>query len=399
MQRRDFLTSAAAGMTLFPVAGRSLLAAEPAKKWRVGIIGHTGRGNYGHGLDTVWLSVPETEIVAIADADPAGLEVEKKKLKTSAETYADYKAMLQSARPELVAIGPRQVDQHLDMALAAIEAGARGLYMEKPFVRSPAEADQIAAACKKTGTKIAVAHRNRYHPTLVVVDKFLQEGGLGNVLEIRGRGKCDRRGGGEDLWVLGTHVLNLVAYLGGGLTSCSAILKQDGELVAKKHVKEGNEGLGPLAGNEVHARFETQRGPIAYFDSKADDGAKGRGFGLQVIGTEGIIDIKIDQHPLAQICRGNPFDVSVKDRKWLPISTAGVDVPEPRTDLKELVDRHVGPVRDLIDAVQNDREPLCGLIEATQTVEFVCATFESHRQGGARVALPLVERRNPLSLL
>ncbi|MGC3970791.1 MAG: hypothetical protein QM775_26690 [Pirellulales bacterium] len=74
-------------------------------------------------------------------------------------------------------------------------------------------------------------------------------------------------------------------------------------------------------------------------------------------------------------------------------------MPEPRTDLKDHVDRHVGAVRDLIDAIQNDREPLCGLVEATQTVEFVCAVFESHRQGGARVELPLVERRNPLSLL
>ena len=34
----------------------------------MGVIGHTGRGNYGHGLDTVWQKLPDTEIEAVADA-------------------------------------------------------------------------------------------------------------------------------------------------------------------------------------------------------------------------------------------------------------------------------------------------------------------------------------------
>ena len=37
--------------------------------YRVGVIGHTGRGNYGHGLDVVRNSLPGCEIVAVADAD------------------------------------------------------------------------------------------------------------------------------------------------------------------------------------------------------------------------------------------------------------------------------------------------------------------------------------------
>ena len=41
-----------------------------ARKYRVGVIGHTGRGNYGHGLDTVWGHLPGCELVAVADAIP-----------------------------------------------------------------------------------------------------------------------------------------------------------------------------------------------------------------------------------------------------------------------------------------------------------------------------------------
>ncbi|MEC9352083.1 MAG: hypothetical protein VYD81_02105 [Planctomycetota bacterium] len=44
------------------------------KKYRVAIIGRTGKGNYGHGLDTVWKEIKQAEIVAIADESPAGLK-------------------------------------------------------------------------------------------------------------------------------------------------------------------------------------------------------------------------------------------------------------------------------------------------------------------------------------
>jgi hypothetical protein len=58
----------------------------------VAIIGHTGRGNYGHGLDKVWLMLPEIEIVGVADADEKGLAVAQGRLKTKG--FTDYRRML-----------------------------------------------------------------------------------------------------------------------------------------------------------------------------------------------------------------------------------------------------------------------------------------------------------------
>ena len=42
------------------------------KTYRVGIIGRTAKGNYGHGLDTVWAGIPIVEVVAVADEDEKG---------------------------------------------------------------------------------------------------------------------------------------------------------------------------------------------------------------------------------------------------------------------------------------------------------------------------------------
>ena len=243
MKRRHFLSATAA-------AG-GLAFADSIKTRRVGIIGHTGRGNFGHGLDNVWLRIPGAEIVGVADPDEDGLKKELEKLKVAPGTgFADYRKMLAETNPEFVSVCPRHADQHRDMCLAAIESGVRGIYVEKPFLRTPAECDEVIAAAEKAGAKIAVAHRNRYHPVLQVIDAFIEEGGLGKVLEIRGRGKGDRRGGGEDLWVLGTHVLNVVNYFGGEPETCSAVMLKDGKRVTKEdEIAEGSEGLGALTRN------------------------------------------------------------------------------------------------------------------------------------------------------
>jgi len=96
---------------------------------------------------------------------------------------------------------------------------------------------------------------------------------------------------------------------------------------------------------------------------------------------------------------GNPFNPTEKPRPWLPITSAGVDKPEPVPGAIATVHNHVMAVRDLIDAVENDREPVCNLREGMTTVEMCCAVFESHRRGGAEVAFPLEERGNALRKL
>ncbi|TWT95647.1 Gfo/Idh/MocA family protein [Neorhodopirellula pilleata] len=391
MDRRQLIVTAsgiiASGLATGGVKAEPQLPSDEAPL-KVAIIGSTGRGDYGHGLDTVWQRLKQTTIVAVADDNSRGLSRELTKLNLpSTAGHVDYREMLSRVRPDIVSVCPRHVDQHRDMILAAIEAGAQGVYVEKPFVRSPAEAEQVLAACREHRSRVAVAHRNRYHPTLKVIADLLSQGRIGRLLEIRGRGKGDRRGGGEDLWVLGSHVLNMMTFLGGPPKSCSAVMMQDGRPVVASDFREGAEGLGPLAGNQLHARFVLDDGVIGYFDSVANDGTQNEGFGLRLIGSEGTIAIYADRNPLAFLQPGNPFAAADPPQKWLPITSGGVDVPEPDPDLIHRVMHHDVAAADLIDAIRENREPLCNATEAALTVEMICGVFESHRQGGKSVAL------------
>ncbi|QDS87570.1 putative oxidoreductase YvaA [Rosistilla ulvae] len=392
LTRRSFFLSSTSAL-----AATSLASAAPTKR-RVAVIGHTGRGDFGHGLDTVWHQIPETEIVAVADANPAGLARQLTKLKID-RGFGDYTKMLDQVQPEFVAICSRHADQHHAMALAAIEAGARGLYIEKPICRTPEEADAMLAACERRGATIAVAHRNRYHPALPQIDRLIADGRIGNLLELRGRGKGDRRGGAEDLWVLGSHVLNLVDYFTGPPKTCSAVMMQGDRRVTAADVVSGAEGLGPLAGDALHARYETTAGPIAYYDSVALDGTAGTAFCLQLIGSRGTITIHMDGRPFAYLCEGSPFRPPKEPRRWVPISSGGAGVAEPDPESVADATHHRTAVRDLIEAVDQNRRPLCDMQNAATTVEMICGVFESHRQGSAAVELPLANRGNALAKL
>ncbi|CAN5148747.1 Gfo/Idh/MocA family oxidoreductase [soil metagenome] len=394
MNRRDF-----ARTTLLASAMPGLVRAQDSGEIvSVGVIGHTGRGEFGHGVDTLWVRHPETVVVAVADAGPGGLAKAGERLGLADDgRFADYRAMLTTASPDIVAVCPRHLDQHAEMLLAAIASGARGIYVEKPFVRTPAEADAVLAAAEAQGTKIAIAHRNRYHPVLPTIAGLVADGTLGNLLEIRGRGKGDRRGGAEDLWVLGSHVLNLMAYFGGAATACSAELLQEGKRVTAADVHDGPEGLGPIAGNAVHARYPMGDGLVGYFDSLANDGTGGAGFGLQLVGSEGLINFQCDQNPLAYHVPGNPFAQTKAARPWVPISTAGIGRPEPRPDDVAAVYHHDAAARDLIAAIRDDRAPLCDAAQGAATVEMICAAFASHRHDSCSVRLPLENRGNALA--
>lgn len=382
MNRRRILASLPA------VFAAHSLAASSGKKLRVAVIGHTGRGNYGHGLDTMWLKIPAVEIVAVADADAAGLAGALQKLGVT-QGFADYRHMLSEVKPDIVAIGPRHVDQHRDMLLTAIKFGAKGIYIEKPFVRSPAEADEVIAAAEKAGVKIAIAHRNRYHPALAMAAKLIADGAIGRVLEMRGRGKEDPRGGSLDMWVLGSHVMGVALALGGTPRACTAGVFQGGKPLTKAAVKEGDEGIGLLAGDEVHARFEMANGVPFFFDSIKDARLKKpayddpASFGLQVFGNAGVIDFRMDQEPFA----------------WIQTGSAARQPLLADKDIAKKVSSHEIPGLDLIDAIQNNRAPLCDAAHGREITEMISAVFESHRLNGQRVTFPLQTRQNPLTLL
>lgn len=393
IKRRHFLAGTSALL-----AASSLRSAEPSSgTYRVAVIGYTGHGNYGHGLDRVWQELPETRVVAVSDADPRGLASAVNRL-GDVKGFADYRAMLNEIKPDLVAVAPRWLDQHRDMVVAAAEVGTRGIYLEKPMCRSLAEADEMVAACEKNGTKLAIAFQTRYSQKLPVVENLIADGTLGDLLEIRARGKEDRRGGGEDLWVLGTHMFNLMHHFAGQPQWCSASVYQDGHPVTKADVHDGAEGIGPLAGDSVHAMYRLESGVTGYFDSTRNGGGSPTRFGLQIFGTKGIVQMFNTGHiPDVYFLPDSSWSPGRSGVEWIPVTSAGIGKPEPLPNAG-LHGGNILAVRDLINSIEEDRQPLTSIYAARTATEMIVAVFESHRLA-KRVDFPLANRQNPLTML
>ncbi len=163
--RRRFLQQAGIGvasLAAIPFAQAGEPNGKTKSSYRVAIIGRGERGDYGHGLDKVWQAIPEAEVVAVADEHEESRAAVAKRLAVT-QTYADYRRMLEMAKPDIVTVAPRWPDCHRDMVVASAEAGCH-IFMEKPFCRTLAEADEMVAACEQHNVKLAIAHQTRVQP-------------------------------------------------------------------------------------------------------------------------------------------------------------------------------------------------------------------------------------------
>src|SRR2546421_5676286 len=144
-----------------------------AKMYRVAVIGRTGKGNYGHGLDVVWKAIENIEIVAVADDNDKGRAAAAQRL-GARNAYADYRQMLAKEQPHIVSVADRWLGQHRDMVVACAEAGA-SIFLEKPMARTLAEADEMIRACEMHHVKLAIAHQTRYSPRLERIREIIDE--------------------------------------------------------------------------------------------------------------------------------------------------------------------------------------------------------------------------------
>lgn len=373
------------------------------KKYKCAIIGRTGRGDYGHSLDKVFNGLDNVEVVAVADDNLAGLN-KTAEMTGALRQYLDYNEMLEKEKPDIVSIGPRIPDCHLDMAIASIEAGAH-IYIEKPFTYTLEEADNIIAAAEKNNKKVGVAHFFRLYEDLILLKELLNDGFIGDVLEMRAYGKEDNRVGGEDFIVLGVHHLDFMRYYFGDPQWCFASVTKDGRDITPEDVYIGScahISREPylVAGDTVRAQYSFENNIHCYWESiknkrsfnknRFTSGALPDKWGLDrwgfdIYGSRGIVS----QRAFGTAVFYSPsFYTSKKNLKW-------ENLPKPD---KFVIPEHIKkPIPNLIYAIENDTQPYSSGYDGRWTIEMVSSVYES-QINKKRIYYPLKNRKHPLEL-
>jgi predicted dehydrogenase len=238
---------------------------------------------------------------------------------------------------------------------------------------------------------------------LARIKDMIADGRIGDLMELRARGKEDSRAGAQDLMVLGTHLMDLMRFIAGDVRwcygRCSVVGKNAVSLAGKADIREGGEGMGPIAGDHIVAMYGFDRGIVGHFASQKCTRGKGEQdrFGLTILGTRGVIQLTTGSMPAAYYLADSSWFPGRSRANWQEITSAGIGKPEAMKD-GGLGQGNVWIVQDLMEAIEKDRQPKGSVYDGRAALEMIMAVYESHRVRGP-VDVPLRNRRQPLAMM
>lgn len=184
LNRRHFLSSAAAGTVATGMSPFILGQNKSGKKYRTALI---GSGWWGMNILRVALADGSCDIVALCDVDADELEVSADEVdgltgKLPA-TYSDYREMLEKEDLEIVIISTPD-HWHSLQSIACVEAGAH-VFVEKPTGHTVQESRAMVNAARAADRVVQVGLHRRIGPHHVSGMKFLKEGKAGDIGMVR----------------------------------------------------------------------------------------------------------------------------------------------------------------------------------------------------------------------
>ncbi|HIB86299.1 TPA: Gfo/Idh/MocA family oxidoreductase [Candidatus Poribacteria bacterium] len=353
------------------------------KTYRAGAIGHSGAGNFGHQIHLAYRGLDNVQFTSIADPDPDGREKAVQEA-GAMSSYADYNEMLVEEDLDIVSVCPRWVSEHLDMVLACLNNGCH-VYCEKPMTMTLADGDQIVQTAKAKNLKVAVAHQAVYLPRLHQLKQLIESGKIGEVEVVSATGTQDHRGGGEDMIVLGTHLFNMMRFFFGNVDWMSSHVTENGNEIIASSGRKANEPVGTIAGDCIRSYFAFKNGVSGYFQSKKDRAGGEQTYGMDIVGTEGIISLRGGASESLDFYPHRYFNPANQDQKWERL----------QLENNQLMEGNQLAAIDLIKAIENDKEPISSAADAVAALEMIHGTYVS-QLSGSRIYFPISDRSHPL---
>ena len=160
-----------------------------AEKTRIGILSFAHMHAYSYA--SALKSLPDAELVGIADANADRGRSIAGELGT---TFYASDGELLAQKLDGVIIASENVN-HRPLTEKAAAAGVRGILCEKPLATTVDDARAMIDACKSAGVSLATAFPCRFSPIFAEAKKLVADGGLGEILAIRGTNRGRNPGG------------------------------------------------------------------------------------------------------------------------------------------------------------------------------------------------------------
>ncbi len=284
--------------------------------------------------------------------------------------YTDYKEMIKRNDIDVVCICTPS-GTHADISME-VSRYKKHIVVEKPMDITLEQADRMINACNENNVKLSVISQHRFDDSTMFLKKAVEEGQLGKLIlgdaaikwyrsqeyydsgEWRGTWEID---GGGALMNQGIHTIDLLQYIMGGIESLTANIGTLGharinvEDVATVTIRFKNGALGTIVGTTC-----------------AYPGLSAR---LEIHGNEGTAIIDNDQLTY--------FHTKEKLVDQMKLNSVSKKTGGTSPEINYF--GHKKQIKDMIEAILNDREPLVNGEEGKKPLEIILAIYSSAKTG------------------
>ncbi len=320
------------------------------------------------------------EIVAICDTNAACMADKMCKFELGSNTgqYLDYQEMIETEKPDLVAICTES-GKHAAIALFCIEHGCNCI-IEKPIALSIADADKIIEAAVRYKVKVCACHQNRFNKAIQKIHEAITMNrfgkmyyGTAHIRWARDREYYDRaswRGTWEQdggaLMNQCIHDIDLLRWLMG-----DDIEEVIGITDRQKHDYIEAEDLGLALVRFRNGAYGVIEGTTNIYPKNLEET-------LYLFGEKGTVKAGGEAVNIIEEWRFSDYlddpDMVKKECSEIPPNVYGFG--------------HTKLYADVVDAITHDRMPLVDACAGKRALELVLAVYKSAATG-SKVSFPL----------
>ena len=316
----------------------------------------------------------QLEIVAVCDILPEKMEALLKKhdlqQDTTIKRYTDYQKMIEENEIDLISIATES-GLHGQIAIFCIEHDIH-LIIEKPMAMSLQEADQIIACAREKNVKVSACHQNRFNIAVQKMRAALEAGRFGKL----SHGSIHVR------WNRNQDYYTQAPWRG--------TWEQDGGALMNQCI-HGIDLLRWMMGDEIESVYGVTRQQFHHYLEAEDLGMAVVQFKNGAVATiEGTTNVYPRNLEETLYLFGENGTVKLGGT-----STNNIDVWEFADEKAEDLENkglqeetsnvygngHTSLFADVIDAIQNDREPYVDAYAGRRALELVLAIYKSQKTG------------------
>jgi predicted dehydrogenase len=263
---------------------------------------------------------------------------------------------------------------HLEQTILAAAAG-RHLLVEKPMAQSVAECDEMVAACRAAGVRLAVVSQHRYRDAPAAAKRLIDDGAIGEVRMIQMTGAevgwWDMAARG-DAWKLDPR--QQTAYASWGAHGCDLLrwfTGADGRLAFARITNFS--GVPPDVGQSAVVIYEMGSGALAQVTMSYEFPPPGLSpsWPWRIVGSAGMIEL--DPYAVVRLGRGEGWETVAEQAPFDPM-----DASDPVR-----LSAYARQLEDLVAAIVERRDPLVSGGQGRNTVAMLEAAERSAASGQA----------------